>query len=168
MGAVSCSPTAGSNGCRHRRPHCSIERTARSSHLSSAPSCLDTADCAEINRPSRSPRRPDRIHVYCDSCRRRHLFLLRRREDRLSPRRRGAAATAYSDSRRRPIRNGLTVDALEPERQQGGSSAGSSPFSTATRAGIMVCDRKTIRRRRPRALALPASSSSLMRGLARP
>jgi|UniRef100_A0A804QID2 hypothetical protein len=38
MGAVSCSPTAGSsNGCRHRRPRCSIERTARSSHLSSVP-----------------------------------------------------------------------------------------------------------------------------------
>jgi ABC-type nickel/cobalt efflux system permease component RcnA len=40
-------------------------------------SCPDTADCAEINRPSRSPHRPDHIHVHCDSCRRRHLFLLR-------------------------------------------------------------------------------------------
>jgi hypothetical protein len=32
----------------------------------------------------------------------------------------------------------------------------------------VVCDRKTVRRRRPRALALPASSSSLIYGLARP
>jgi hypothetical protein len=72
---------------------------------------------------------------------------------------------AYSDSRRRPIGNGLTADALEPERQKGGPSAGAPPFPIAARAGGVVCDSKTVRRRRSRALALTASSSLLMRGL---
>jgi hypothetical protein len=66
--------------------------------------------------------------------------------------------------RERPLRR-----PLEPERQQVGPSAGAPPFSTATRAEVVVCDSKTVRRRqRPRALALTASSSSLMCGLARP
>jgi hypothetical protein len=38
----------------------------------------------------------------------------------------------------------------------------------ATCAEVVVCNRKTVRRRHPRALALPASSSSLICGLARP
>jgi hypothetical protein len=41
-----------------------------------------------------------------------------------------------------------------------------SPMATC--AGVVVYNRKTVRRRRTRALALPASSSSLICGLARP
>jgi hypothetical protein len=169
MGAVSCSPTAGSsNGCRHRRPHCSIERTARSSHLSSALSCPNTADCAEINRPSRSPRRPDHIHVYCDSCRRRHLFLLRRREDRLSPRRRVQQQLPTPTPDDDPSGTASPSTLLSPSGNRVVRRLAHHLSPRPQRVGIVVCDRKTIRRRRPRALALPASSSSLMRGLARP
>lgn len=60
MGVVPYSPNADFIRRRHLRCRCSIERTARPSLLSCAPSCLNTANYAEVDRPSRSLHRPDR------------------------------------------------------------------------------------------------------------